>query len=1075
MQRGRCAARLAGKGKRVLLVLHTHWNGGDHPRLLLWAEDSSAPRPPARKRSAATPRARAHPFCATPARLQAVLEGTTGLGKGKAELTLPSGRFGPLPSPDLVHDWDLAEAEPPRLAEWVVSGLMVPPADVPELLSSRLAPASLPPGVVLGADARFWRLVSGLALEALAKQELVPDLTVDGDGTKALARWRPVLDSPMDASRLSRLAQAMPPVCRAAHQPGQEPPASSALLKSFLDEVVDALARRWASSAALQIAERQDPVQQWLGGLFSDDGRVRASRAQLQALAHSHKAWLRNLRLAGDASYRVALRLEAPLQRAAAQDQAGLHAGGQGDEWHLHYLLQAADDPSLLLPAELIWKGGGTVLEHVGHRFDRPQERLLAGLGYAARLCPPIAASLKARHPVAARLDSQGAYTFMRETAPLLEGAGFGLLVPPWWGKPGARLGVRLRLHASPDRVRSKSGDGSVSPGQLSYRSLVGFEWQVAVGDTTLSHEEFQSLVALKSPLVQIRGQWVQLDPEQVEAAVQFWQKQQAAGEMELPEALRLALGGEVATLADGGQLPIDSVEAEGWLGEVLRGLSASEAMEQLPQPAGLQGQLRPYQRYGFSWMHFLRRFGLGACLADDMGLGKTIETIALLLHEKERQGSLPAPALLVCPTSVVTNWQREVQRFAPALKTLVHQGSSRLRGEEFAHAATTSDIVLTSFATLRQDAPMLLRLPWYAVIVDEAQNIKNAGTQQARAVRALPAAFRIALTGTPVENRLSELWSIMSFLNPGYLGSQDSFRKSFAIPIERYGDENAARRLKQLIGSLVLRRVKTDPTVIQDLPEKQESKVYCNLTEEQATLYEAVVKTSLERVETSEGIERRGLVLSLLMQLKQICNHPAQYLHQGEAAAREPRPLASRSGKLARLTDMLEEVVAEGDRALVFTQFAEMGQLLRDYLPGALGCPALFLHGGTPAAKRDEMVARFQGDDGGPMVFVLSLKAGGTGLNLTRASRVFHFDRWWNPAVEDQATDRAFRIGQRRNVQVYKFVTTGTVEEMVDEMIESKRGLARAIIGTGEQWLTELSTDALRDLVRLRRNAVEE
>jgi SNF2 family DNA or RNA helicase len=404
-----------------------------------------------------------------------------------------------------------------------------------------------------------------------------------------------------------------------------------------------------------------------------------------------------------------------------------------------------------------------------------------------------------------------------------------------------------------------------------------------------------------------------------------------------------------------------------------------------------------------------------------------------------------------------------------------VHQGSSRLRGEEFAHAATASDIVLTSFATLRQDAPMLLRLPWYAVIVDEAQNIKNASTQQARAVRALPAAFRIALTGTPVENRLSELWSIMSFLNPGYLGSQDSFRKSFAIPIERYGDENAARRLKQLIGPLVLRRVKTDPTVIQDLPEKQESKVYCNLTEEQATLYEAVVKTSLERVETSEGIERRGLVLSLLMQLKQICNHPAQYLHQGEAAAREPRPLASRSGKLARLTDMLEEVVAEGDRALVFTQFAEMGQLLRDYLPGALGCPALFLHGGTPAAKRDEMVARFQSDDGGPMVFVLSLKAGGTGLNLTRASRVFHFDRWWNPAVEDQATDRAFRIGQRRNVQVYKFVTTGTVEEMVDEMIESKRGLARAIIGTGEQWLTELSTDALRDLVRLRRNAVEE
>ena len=475
-----------------------------------------------------------------------------------------------------------------------------------------------------------------------------------------------------------------------------------------------------------------------------------------------------------------------------------------------------------------------------------------------------------------------------------------------------------------------------------------------------------------------------------------------------------------------------------------------------------------------------MRRWNVGACLADDMGLGKTIQTIAMLLHEKEEKGKLPAPTLLICPTSVVMNWAKEVDKFAPSLNVHVHQGSFRLRGEEFAQQAKASDLLITSYPLLRRDEEMFNQIEWFGVVLDEAQNIKNAETKQARTIRQLTSAFRLALTGTPVENRLSELWSIMNFLNPGFLGSQKAFRQSFALPIEREQDAGAIQRLRQLVSPFILRRLKTDPTVIQDLPDKVESKVYCHLSEEQATLYEAVVREALEAISSAEdGIARRGQVLAMLMKLKQICNHPAQFLHQvGEGKRKQTVDLSTlgtgRSGKLIRLLEMLEEITAEGDRVLIFTQFAEMGQILRAYLQNQLGVATQFLHGGTPSSQRTEMVERFQNDPNGPPIFILSLKAGGVGLNLTRANHVFHFDRWWNPAVENQATDRAFRIGQKRNVQVHKFVCVGTLEEKIDEMIERKKALAESVVGTGENWLTELSTDDLRQMVTLRREVME-
>ncbi|HVB73791.1 MAG TPA: SNF2-related protein, partial [Ktedonobacteraceae bacterium] len=454
--------------------------------------------------------------------------------------------------------------------------------------------------------------------------------------------------------------------------------------------------------------------------------------------------------------------------------------------------------------------------------------------------------------------------------------------------------------------------------------------------------------------------------------------------------------------------------------------------------------------------------------VANNILCHNTIQLITLLLHDREAANgtSQHGTTLLICPMSIVGNWEREVQRFAPSLKVMVHHGHERLSGEAFAQEAKQNDIVITTYALALRDREHLSLIDWEYVVVDEAQNIKNESAKQTQAIKSINGAHKIALTGTPVENRLSELWSIMEFLNPGYLGSATDFSQKFAVPIERYHNADRAETLKRVIQPFVLRRLKTDKAIISDLPDKMEMKVYCNLTQEQASLYEAVVKEMMEKIEQADGIERKGLVLSTIMKLKQICNHPAQFVGDGSA-------LPGRSGKLARLEEMLEEVLAAGDKALIFSQFAEMGTMLRHHLQETLGCEALFLHGGTTKKQRDAMVQRFQEERRAVPLFILSLKAGGVGLNLTAANHVFHFDRWWNPAVENQATDRAFRIGQTKNVQVHKFICVGTMEEHIDQMIEQKKELAESIVGSGENWLTEMSTAQLKELFALSREAV--
>ncbi|HVF10312.1 MAG TPA: DEAD/DEAH box helicase, partial [Abditibacteriaceae bacterium] len=507
--------------------------------------------------------------------------------------------------------------------------------------------------------------------------------------------------------------------------------------------------------------------------------------------------------------------------------------------------------------------------------------------------------------------------------------------------------------------------------------------------------------------------------------------------------------------------------EAEGWIGALLRQLEGKVNFEAAPPPHNFQGQLRPYQVRGYSWLRFLQRWGLGACLADDMGLGKTPQTLALLQHAWE--SGERRPALLICPTSVITNWQKEAARFTPELPVLVYHGLGRTKGTAFKKQASQQALVLSSYALLHRDFEVLKEVAWAGVVLDEAQNIKNPETKQAQAARALPAQYRIALTGTPVENNVGDLWSILEFLNPGFLGRQSEFKRRFFVPIQTGSDPAAAQRLRRLTEPFILRRLKTDKSIIADLPEKNEMKVFCTLTKEQASLYAAVVEDASAALDEADGIRRKGLVLATLTKLKQACNHPAQLLGDNSA-------IPGRSGKLARLTEMMEEVLAAGDRALVFTQFREMGDIIRRHLQETFGHEVLFLHGGVTKKARDRLVERFQGDDSAaPRIFLLSLKAGGVGLNLTRANHVFHFDRWWNPAVENQATDRAFRIGQMKNVQVHKFLCAGTLEEKIDEMIERKQAVASQVIGAGEGWLTELSTAELKELFALRREAMSE
>ncbi|MFC0215556.1 DEAD/DEAH box helicase [Paenibacillus chartarius] len=671
------------------------------------------------------------------------------------------------------------------------------------------------------------------------------------------------------------------------------------------------------------------------------------------------------------------------------------------------------------------------------------------------------------------------AWRFLAEGSVRLAEAGCTVFLPAWW--------ERIRKQRPRLRAKLRTSVGSTNDAMFGLQQIMQFDWKLAIGDMELTEDEFRKLLTEKKQLVRIRGQWIQLDAETLAQLEQALKQVSKKNGMSLREVLALHFSGgqeAVEGLPDDDMLDEDlsrmlklEVELNDHLRHMVDQLTSLSSIPLMEPPPSFQGSLRHYQIEGISWLLFLRRFGLGGCLADDMGLGKTIQWITYLLHVKRQQAMSPdiepAPSLLICPTSVLGNWQMELKRFAPTLRVHLHYGPQRLKGEAFAIAAGEADLVLTSYTLSHLDETELGSVEWSSICLDEAQNIKNAYTKQASAIRRLKGFHRIALTGTPIENRLTELWSIFDFINPGYLGSVREFTHRYVTAIEKTRDPELMGQVQRLIRPFLLRRLKKDPAIQLDLPEKNESKTFVSLTAEQGSLYENFIRDMFERLDKLPVMQRRGLILSALTRLKQLCNHPSLLLKEPPGA-----PWQGRSNKVERLLEMVQELRQEGDKCLVFTQFVETGHLLQRILEQELGEKVLFLHGGTPKAVRDQMIAGFQ-DDKAPVeetgaIFLLSLKAGGTGLNLTAANHVFHFDRWWNPAVENQATDRAFRIGQTRHVQVHKFVTLGTLEERIDELIERKAGLSQQIVGGGENWITELSTEELRELFTLRREWVE-
>ncbi|MBL8999549.1 MAG: DEAD/DEAH box helicase [Phycisphaerae bacterium] len=1049
-----------------------------------------------------------HPFAESPPTLPHLELGSSSTA-GVLRLGLPASNGRPLPSSTLARaigrSWIGEENEAHPILQVVeVPTLAIAPSTAGAVVTG-LADALVEQGEygeaedgpLLGASLRYFAKAARFAQHLLVQQRFVPSLVQTSAG-ELRGAWQGWMSDEATAYRLAALVEAMPASARCVHDHLRF--SGGAVTEEFIHALVDAHCREFLAAESFEdaVAER-DPTSDlhvaWLGGLLAARDAVSAASAARQELVKRVRSWIGVLEERGASSaWRLLLRLREPVVTGLAPNAA---PDPNAAVWAITFHLQAVEQPSLVIDASDVWMVSGESVTIMGRRLDHPQDLLLGELGRASRLYKRLEEALDDSEPTEVTLTTKQAYEFLREVRTVLTEQGFAVQAPDWWDSPSARVGAKLRLDSEAVNPfdRTRGGMTNAAKAQVGLNALIGYQWEIAVGDTTLSLAEFEQLAARRTPLVRVNGRWVEIRPEDVHAAVKFI-REHPGGQVKLAEALRMAYS---ADLGDAG-IPVVGMEATGWLNAFLNSEASSRQLEMLQTAKGFKGTLRPYQSRGVSWLAFQEQLGFGVCLADDMGLGKTIQLLALLAWEREvapDAGGEPlvgaeadreapedgsafpinhgvAPTLLLVPMSVVGNWIHETARFCPGIRLHVHHGAGRPTGDAFVQRAAESDLVVTTYSLANRDKDTIARVPWGRIVLDEAQYIKNPGAKQSQAVRSFQAARRVALTGTPVENRLTELWSIMDFLNPGYLGGAGSFRQKFAVPIERYHDKLRGEQLRGLIRPFVLRRLKSDPTVVADLPEKVESREFSHLTSEQAGLYESCVKKMLVQVEEADGMQRRGLVLATLVKLKQICNHPELAL-KGAEDARDRLVDPSRSGKCIRLLEMLDEVIAEGDQALVFTQFREMGKLLEAMIAHRFGKDVLFIHGGTTQPQRQSIIDRFQRADGSAPVLILSLRAGGVGLNLTAATHVFHFDRWWNPAVENQATDRAYRIGQTRTVQVHKFVVRGTLEERIDQMIESKTELAENIIGSGEQWISEMNTDQLREILTLRNDAVDD
>ena len=836
---------------------------------------------------------------------------------------------------------------------------------------------------------KAWAAAALAGVGLIGRGRLVPDRSPEGFGA-----WRVAPLDPADHGWLRNLAAAMPAFGHALAIEGSRPLRlvdPEQLVRAFWDALADTLVRTPAAGVAVRAGA--------------------AAFAEVEPIELTGStAWLEETARSEEAGARLVLRIEPP------EDDSEFRAVLQ---------LRSGVDPSLLVDVADVWNAPPAVLAALG---ERAETDLLLALRRGARVWPPLGAALRDAAPAEVAVGDE-ALDELAGDSDALDGAGIEVL----W--PAELFAGELAL-----RGAATPSPGAVTGPDFSLTELLAFRWRPTLDGQELTEAEVAALAEAKRPMIRMRGRWVRIDQELV-------RKLRNGGSRKLSgaEALGAALTG---TLEIDGELI--AFDADGSLLTMVDRLRVAEQPEPLAEPVGLRATLRDYQRRGVAWMAQLAELGFGGCLADDMGLGKTIQVIALHLQLSQRGRG---PTLVICPSTLLGTWERELTKFAPDVPVRRYHGAGRSLSD-----LVPDEVVLTTYGVVRQDHRVLGEIFWGLAVADEAQHAKNPLSRTARALRTLPAATRLALTGTPVENRLSELWSILDWAAPGLLGTLDRFRHDVAVPVERYHDEEATARLARVTRPFLLRRRKSDPGIAPELPQKTEHDVVVPLTTEQATLYQAVAKETLAKIEEAEGIARRGLVLSLLTQLKQVCNHPAQFLH-------EPGPLPRRSGKLAALDELLDVILAEGESVLIFSQYVEMCRLIEAHL-AARQVRTLFLHGGVGVRKREQLVEQFQA--GEAQVFLLSLKAGGVGLTLTKATHVVHYDRWWNPAVEDQATDRAYRIGQDKPVQVHRLVTENTLEDRISTILAAKRELADAVIGSGEAWLSELSDTELTELVEL-------
>ena len=903
-------------------------------------------------------------------------------------------------------------------------------------LSELIELASEPPAEIeLGGTARATFAVIRLASRSVTEGLLHPQL--QHGGRTWLAYWGATIDESVQQN-LDAVAAALPAICADAFDGDPD-----ALVHDLYACAVDQIARDRLGAAGIRLGNRlmrtrPSAPEVFLDGLTSSDPEL-PLHAGLGALERRLTDWVdRGLERRSSAPWLLSLRLD-EREEPSVDGSTPLV---------LELWLQAADDPTLSLPTSLLFDGGDAVFGFL--RSADPRIAVHRQLGLIEPVLEAGGLAFDSVTPTSIELSDDDVRFVLRTAIPRLEEIGVPVLLPRNWVTSASKLRVNLTATSVANR----------SSGLLGTDALAQFDWKLAIGDTTLTEEELVELAAAKEPLIRIQGRWHALRRSEVERALKFLDRRREGSVVDL---VRAVSGIEVE---DAG-LELGEVRLDDGLGALLAG-GDEKSFAPLATPSAMTLPLFPFQARGHGWLRLLGDLGIGAILADDMGLGKTVQAIAMLTSEREQFGDEAfGPTLVVCPMSVTRQWAREIERFAPTLRVHLHHGGDRLTGDELLQVARASDVVITSYDIATRDIDVLATIAWDRLILDEAQDVKNPATKRARALRRLDARRMLAMTGTPIENRLDELWAIMDIVNPGLLGSRERFQRTFARPIEAHGDSRALERLRAMVQPFILRRPKDSPEVELELPEITVTKEYCRLTLEQASLYRATVDRWMPRIEEHErSFGRRGAVLAMLSQLKQVCNHPEMLLATG-------RPLEGRSGKLERLVELLEAMPAD-DKALVFTQYPGFDRLV-PHLQERLGREIGFFHGGLPAGARDELVASFSQPDG-PSVLVISIRAGGRGLNLPAANHVFHFDRWWNPAVEQQATDRAYRFGQHKDVFVHSLICTATLEERIDELLDSKRELAEKVVaGRADDWLGELDLDAIRAAVALSPSAIEE